>query len=127
MIIRIAICGICVCILSAILKQYNKGFIIFVELAFAGVVISIISDSVIDGFKELIDLYKLSTSQSRIILCLIKGSLICIVTKLAVDVSNENGRTLVGDIIELAGRVMLIVLSLPFLESIIKTTISFLS
>ncbi len=127
MIIKIALCGICVCIINAVLRQYNKGFVIFTELVFVSVVVSFVLGDAVKDIKGLVDLYELSVSQSKIILCLIKGALICVITKLSCDVSYESGNMLVGDIIELAGRILLLIISLPFIESVIKTAISFAS
>ncbi len=127
MIVKIALCGICVCIINVLLRQYNKSFVIFAELIFLGAVVSLIMNDAADGVRRLTDLFTLSTSQSKIIVCLLKGAVICIVTKLACDVSYESGNIIVGDIIELAGRIILLVISLPFIESVVKTAVAFAS
>ncbi len=127
MIVKIALCGICVCIINVLLRQYNKSFVIFAELIFVGAVVSLIMNDAADGVRRLTDLFTLSTSQSKIIVCLLKGAVICIVTKLACDVSYESGNIIVGDIIELAGRIILLVISLPFIESVVKTAVAFAS
>ncbi|MBQ4348324.1 MAG: hypothetical protein IKB94_04140 [Clostridia bacterium] len=127
MIVKVALCGICVCIINVLLRQYNKSFVIFAELIFVGAVVSLIMNDAADGVRRLTDLFTLSTSQSKIIVCLLKGAVICIVTKLACDVSYESGNIIVGDIIELAGRIILLVISLPFIESVVKTAVAFAS
>lgn len=127
MIVKIALCGICVCIINVLLRQYNKSFVIFAELIFVGAVVSLIMNDAADGVRRLTDLFTLSTSQSKIIVCLLKGAVICIVTKLACDVSYESGNIIVGDLIELAGRIILLVISLPFIESVVKTAVAFAS
>lgn len=127
MIVKIALCGICVCIINVLLRQYNKSFVIFAELIFVGAVVSLIMNDAADGVRRMTDLFTLSTSQSKIIVCLLKGAVICIVTKLACDVSYESGNIIVGDIIELAGRIILLVISLPFIESVVKTAVAFAS
>lgn len=127
MIVKIALCGICVCIINVLLRQYNKSFVIFAELIFLGAVVSLIMNDAADAVRRMTDLFTLSTSQSKIIVCLLKGAVICIVTKLACDVSYESGNIIVGDIIELAGRIILLVISLPFIESVVKTAVAFAS
>lgn len=127
MIVKVALCGICVCIINVLLRQYNKSFVIFAELIFVGAVVSLIMNDAADGVRSMTDLFTLSTSQSKIIVCLLKGAVICIVTKLACDVSYESGNIIVGDIIELAGRIILLVISLPFIESVVKTAVAFAS
>ncbi len=127
MIVKIALCGICVCIINALLRQYNKSFVIFVELIFVGAVVALVIDDAVDDIRRLTELFTLSTSQNKIIVCLLKGAVTCIVTKLACDVSYESGNTIVGDIIELAGRIILLIISLPFIESVVKTAVAFTS
>lgn len=127
MIIKIALFGICVCILNALLRQYNKGFVVFVEIAFVCIVVLLIFGDAVKDIRSLVDLYTQNSLQNKIIICLVKGAIICILTKLACDISYESGNILVGDIIELSGRILLIVISLPFMESVVKTAISFAS
>lgn len=125
MIVKIALCGICVCIISTVLNRYNKSFIIFIELVFVGSVVSFVLKDAVKELNTLTDLFELTSSQYKIMICLIKGAVICVVTKLACDVCYENGNIIVGDIIELAGRMVLLVISLPFIESVVKTAIAF--
>lgn len=125
MIIKIALTGICVCILNLLLRQYNKSFVIFVEIIFVCIVISLVIDGAAKDIRGLMNLFSQSALNSKVIICLVKGALICILTKLACDISYESGNMLVGDIIELSGRIFLVIISLPFTESIVKTAISF--
>lgn len=127
MIVKIALCALCVCVLSSMLRQYSKSFVIFIEIAFVGIVFSLIIGDAIRSFSSLIDLYSYDTAQSKVIKCLIKGAVICVLTKISCDVCHESGNVMVGDIVELSGRVILIIISLPFLESVVKTAISFAS
>lgn len=127
MIIKIALSGICVCILTAILQQYNKSFVIFIEIIFVCIVVSLITDDIVKGVSSLVGLFSHNALNNKILICLVKGAVICILTKLACDISYESGNILVGDIIELSGRVILIIISLPFMESIVKTALSFAS
>ena len=125
MIVKIVLCGICVCVLNTLLRGYNKSFVIFVEIVFVIAVISLIFADAVKGTKNLSDLLLQTSSQKKIIVCLMKGAAICILTKLACDISYESGNILVGDIIELSGRILLLIISLPFIESVVKTAMSF--
>ena len=127
MIVKLVLSALCVCFLSSLLRQYNKSFVIFIETAFVGIAFSFIISDVIKGFRGLIDLYSYDAAQNKVIKCLIKGAVICVLTKISCDVCYESGNVMVGDIVELSGRVLLIIISLPFLESVVKTAISFAS
>ena len=119
--------GICVCILSVVLKQFQNPFVIILELTFAVTVIVMISDEASQSIKNIFEIFNSDGTSEKIFSCLLKGALVCIATKLACDVSKENGNLLVADIIEISGRIMLLIISFPFVESIIKTALSFAS
>lgn len=127
MIFKIIFMGICVCILSVILKQYQPSFVIILELAFAVIVILIIYDEASQSIKSILEIFNSDGTSEKIFSCLLKGALVCIATKLACDVSKENGNLLIADIIEISGRIMLLIISFPFIESIINTALSFAS
>lgn len=66
------------------------------------------------------------SSASDLTVILFKGSIICIVTKLVCDLCKESGNNAVAQAIELTGRVMIIILSVPLIEAVIKTALSFI-
>lgn len=111
--------------MSVLLKQYNKSLVILLELAFTAVVLVMIIDDASDSVSDLIDIFSLTEPVREIYKALFKGALICIISTLAGDMAKESGNILIGDVIELGGRIMLLVISIPFIESVIKTAISF--
>jgi len=61
-----------------------------------------------------------------IIKALLKASLITIGTKMGCDICKECGNYLIGDIIELGGKLMIFIVSMPYIVEIIKITAAFL-
>lgn len=125
MILKIALTGICVCILNTMLRQYGKGFIIFTDIIFVIIVLASVFDNISETFRRFSDILTVSNAVNKLYACLFKGALICILTKITCDISRENGNIVISDIIELSGRVMLLAISVPFIESVIKTALSF--
>ncbi len=125
MIIKIVCLGICVSILSVILSEYQKSFVLPVQIVFASIIIAMIYGEAKDSVDSILSLFNFEDVTNKILICLLKGALICVSTKLAEDFCKESGNTFVASIIELAGRIMLLVIALPFCESIIKTALSF--
>lgn len=125
MIFKIIFMGLCVCILSVILRQYQSGFVIVLEIFFAATVILTVLDKASESINGIIDAFVPDSTSEKIFGCLLKGALVCISSKLACDFSKENGNLLVADIIEFSGRVMLLIIAFPFVESIIKTAMGF--
>lgn len=125
MIIKIVILGLCVCIISFFLKQNQSAFIIIINMIFAASVFLLIFDDTADSLRNIINLLEFSASGSKILMSLYKAAAVCVITKIASDICKESGNTAVSDVIELGGRIMLMVISLPFLESVIKTAAAF--
>ena len=126
MIIKLAFLGICVCILSVLLKSWMKEAVLPLQLSFAVITIALIYDNIKDLTEEL--RYYIGDSEigTMVFSALLKGALICVVTKLACDIANDSGNSTVANIIDLAGRIMLLSIGFPFVESVIKTAVSFL-
>ncbi len=125
MIIKVACVCICVCLLSVLLSQYTKSFVLPLQLCFGVIVLLIIFNEVKDSVSDILSLIDFDDKANKIFSCLLKGALICVLTKLTSDVSKDSGNNFVSSVVEIAGRIMLLVVTLPFLESVIKTALSF--
>lgn len=125
MIIKIVLLGICICIINLFLRQYQGTFVIIINIAFVILVALLLFENAAEPLRSLNSLLKISASGSVIIKSLYKAVLISIITELASDICKESGNTVISDMIELGGRIMLMVISLPFIESVIKAASSF--
>ncbi|MBR6567397.1 MAG: stage III sporulation AC/AD family protein [Clostridia bacterium] len=56
----------------------------------------------------------------------IKGAGICLITNFSSDLCKENGNRLIADVIEFTGRIMLLFIAVPYIETIIKTAFAFI-
>lgn len=123
--LKIILLGLCVSIVSVFIRQYQHSFVIIVELAFAAVVLVLIADKALDTVGKLFEIFNTDYNFEKVFSSIFKGALVCISTKLACDVSKDSGNTVVADIIEFSGRIMLLIIAFPFIESVIKTAVSF--
>lgn len=96
-----------------------------VELGFAALIITVILQKSTEVFEEFYSIYNLNSVSDKLFKCLIKGALVCVVTKIACDISCDSGNKTVSDIIEISGRVVLLSIAMPFIKSVIETAISF--
>ena len=127
MMIKVILLGVCVCILNMFLKQHQSAFTVIVNVCFIAVVIVVLIDSLTDTIDNIKSFMNFSTTAGKMFICLYKGALICILSKISSDICKESGNAVVSDIIDLAGRIMLLIISFPFIESIIKTASAFIS
>ena len=125
MIIKVILLGICVCVLNVFLRQTQNTFIIVLNLCYIAFVAVILFDFAADTIESIKKILNFSTSADKMFMCLFKGTLMCILTKISSDLCKESGNIVVSDIIDLAGRIMLFILAFPFVESIIKTAAAF--
>ena len=126
MIIKIICLGICVCILSIVLSQYQKSFVLPLQLIFAIVVIALLFNEVKSNIEQLFSMLDLDSNAKNIFLCLIKCVVISLAATLACDLSNESGNKFVSSIIDISARMVMLITALPFLQAIIKTSINFI-
>ncbi len=125
MVLKIALAGICVCIINSVLKQYSKSFVIFTDILFTVAVAASVIGDITSSIESFIGELSINSVTNKLFLCLFKGAVICVITKFACDISRESGNTVISDVIEFFSRVMLLTISIPFIESIVKTAISF--
>lgn len=125
MIIKVILIGICVCMLNIFLRQTQNTFVILINISYILLVVLMIMDSAADLISDISDLFSNTSSLSKIFECLYKGALICILTKISSDVCKESGNTVVSDIIDISGRIMLLIIAYPFIVSVIKTAAAF--
>lgn len=125
MIVKITLMGICICIISLFLKQYNSSFVIIIDIAFAVIAVIFLVNSSSESVRELKELFAINSATSKITVCLYKAGFICILSKLAGDICNECGSKVIADIIDLSGKIMLLFIALPYIESIIRTAATF--
>ena len=126
MLIKIIALGFVGTFLALILKKYNRETVPFLEIAVIFSSLLLITDYLSQQGGELKRILSSYSQADELFLCLIKGAAITVLTKLSSEVCRESGNGLMAQIIELGGRVMLVVLSLPFITKITEIALSFL-
>lgn len=125
MIIKVVLIGLCVCVLNVILRQMQSTFVLIINISYIVLVAFLIFDSAADVINDISDIFGNMSAMSKIFQCLYKGALICILTKISSDVCKESGNTVVSDIIDISGRIMLLIITYPFIVSVIKIATAF--
>ena len=125
MFIKIIILGIIVCIINLLLKQHQSIFILPVNIIYITIVITLLFNELTDSLLDVAQLFQVSKTVSKVLICLYKSTSICILSKIATDICKESGNTVVSDMIDLGGRLVMLSIALPFIRSIIKTAVAF--
>ncbi len=108
-----------------ILKKHCSELVPLFEIALVAVGIVIIGDAEVvkrSGIEKIFNGYSDSGELFSLIL---KGAAVTVLTRFACDVCKESGNSLVADIVELGGRIMLVMLAMPFIEKVTEIALSF--
>ena len=76
-------------------------------------------------FSQLVGMFTALTSYPQLISVMVKGVAVSVITSLSSDICTEGGNFSLAGTIRLAGRVMILILSYPLIETVIETAISF--
>lgn len=117
-IVLICVVALTASLICVLLRKYNPEYSMVIALA-AGVLIfmSVISSisPIIEEVKNLISLSKLPWEYAAV---LFKALGICFLTQFAADACQDAGESALSSKIELAGKVMIVLIALPLFEKI---------
>lgn len=125
MFLKILALGIIGVLLTAILKKHCSELLPLMEIAIFVAGIIIIGEAGVikrSGIEKIFSAYSASGDLLPVVL---KGAAVAVITRLSCDVCRESGNSLVADIVELGGRIMLIILAMPFVEKVTEIALSF--
>ncbi|MDR2932908.1 MAG: stage III sporulation protein AD [Oscillospiraceae bacterium] len=119
--------GLIAAILCVMLRQVRPEFALILSLA-AGVFIlfALFSDTVdiIDRIRALIDSAGVPSAYAAV---LVKALGICFVTQIACDTCKDAGESAISAKIEMAGKIAVLVVSLPLFEQVLNVVYGLIS
>lgn len=121
----IAIAGIAVCsaVVAAMLRRYHQEYAILVGIA-AGVVILLgIFTQISPAIDEINSLLSSAGLTKDYAVILFKSLGICFLAQFAADACRDAGENAMASKVELAGKIAILILSLPLFEKIAETAL----
>ncbi len=120
----ISVCGLCICavLICKATEKYSGEQAVLLAITVSAVILLTVFSAVpkITGsISELMDKTQLDSSYVSIIF---KALGICYLTQFACDICRDCGENAVATAAEIAGKVELIIISLPLFESLINLT-----
>lgn len=103
-----------------LIKKYSPENALTVALAAASVILLFIIISASDLFFEMRDLFDSFGLDPEIVKITLKALGICYLTGFAGDVCRDFGQTSLASKVELAGKVTVVILTLPFVKQILR-------
>ena len=111
--------GIAAAAISVILRQYNKEYGLYIGLAASVIVFLYVLGCMSPVFSLIENLVEISGTCSEYIGILIKSLAICYITQLASDCCKDCGETAIASRIDFAGKIALLLVSVPLFEAIL--------
>ena len=116
----IAVFCITATVLALVLRQYRPEFAIFVSLACSVAVVLYVARGIGQVMEELELLFSNTLLSEELIQVVLKCLGVCILTELAGQTCRDAGENAIGAKIELAGKVTLVVVSIPLFQQLIN-------
>ena len=116
----IPICGICVIasILCSLFGNFSKEYSVYIKLAAGAAVLSIIIIYISPVTETIYMLYEKAGAEDEYLTILFKALGICYITQFASDICKDCGENTLAVQTELAGKIALMILSLPLFSSL---------
>lgn len=124
--VKIALFALIALVVIVLLRQYHPEYALLAATISGGIILVFLIVELTEPLYSLLKLlgdYGISKGHTNYIL---KSLGICIITKFSVDLCNDFGQTSLGAKVEMAGKITLLVISLPILQNILEVGLSLL-
>ena len=111
---------------GAVLRQYKKEYVFVCELAGAAAVISLAFIYAKDIIESLRDWTGLLGEQAEYLPLLLKAVAVAVLTQLVCEACRDSSNGLLASCAELAGRLTILILSLPLIKVVMSIALSML-
>ncbi|MDE7120991.1 MAG: hypothetical protein K2O42_02390 [Oscillospiraceae bacterium] len=115
------------CILILILKQYHKAQGVLLSIAVCSMVLLAIVPEIQQIFETAKNIYLQSSLQLSYFTILCKAVGISYLTQLGIDICKDCGEQALSTVVELCGRIFLILLALPLFLTLAQTVLELMS
>lgn len=121
----IAIAGIAViaAILAVMMKQYHHEYSVVISIAAGVIILFEIFANISPAVKQINTLLSSAGLSAQYASILFKALGICFLTQFAADSCRDAGESALASKTELAGKIAIVILSLPLFESIANTAV----
>lgn len=125
LIIKIAVLAVVAAVFSAVLKESKPEYVLPLQLCFVVLAVSLVvnfASKKISGlfentFDGLVDVSYISV--------MLKGALVSVLCTLCASLCRESGNRALADVVEISGRVIIIMFGIPLIESVVETALMY--
>lgn len=117
---QVAIFCLIATFLAILLRQYRPEYAVFVSLACSILAVVYLLQGIVQVMEELGGLLENAMLPDDLIQVVVKCLGVCILTELAGQTCRDAGEQAIGAKVELAGKVTLVLVSLPLFERLLQ-------
>ncbi|MDE5946535.1 MAG: stage III sporulation AC/AD family protein [Oscillospiraceae bacterium] len=123
-----AVSGFCIAgaVLSVLLKQYCKEQSMMISLGVCIIIFAGAVGIISPVLEKTSELFTESGVNEGYIIIVFKAMAICFITQITSDICRDSGENAIASSAELFGRVLIILMSLPFIESLVDIITEFI-
>jgi stage III sporulation protein AD len=122
-IVSIAGIAICAAVIAAMLRRYHQEYAVFLSIAAGILILLAILSNVSPAVKQINTLLSSAGLTADYAVILFKTLGICFLAQFAADACRDAGESALASNVELAGKIAIVVLSLPLFEKIAQTAV----
>jgi stage III sporulation protein AD len=121
----VAIAGIAIlsAILAAMLRRYHQEYSVILSIAAGIIILFEVFANIAPALRQINSLLSASGISSEYAAILLKALGICFLAQFAADSCRDAGESALASKVELAGKIAIVILSLPLFENIATTAI----
>ena len=122
-IVGIAGMAICAATIAAMLRRYHQEYAVFLSIAAGVLILFAIFSSLSPAIRQINTLIASAGLSADYAVILFKTLGICFLAQFAADACRDAGESALASNVELAGKISIVVLSLPLFEKIAQTAV----
>ena len=121
----VAIAGIAIvsAILAVMMKKYHQEYSIIISIAAGVIILFEIFSNISPAIRQINTLLSSAGLSAEYTVILFKSLGVCFLTQFAADSCRDAGESALASKVELAGKIAIVVLSLPLFEKIANTAV----
>ncbi len=105
-------------IFSVMLRRYHAEYGVFISVACGGMLLAVLLQQLLPAIQQINSFFQSSGMPEEYVIILFKSLGICYITQFAADTCRDAGESALAAKAEVAGRISILLLSLPLFEEI---------
>ncbi len=111
--------GIAAAALSAVLRQYNREYGLYISLAACALILGAVLNAVPQLLNLIESLREAAEIDGGYVSALMKALAVCCMTQLASDCCRDGGESAIASKIDFAGRIAVLLIAAPLFEQLL--------